>query len=126
MNKFAKRLSAALLAAALLLSLAGCGTKDGKENTFTLQVTHGDGAAVTREVTTRKATLGEALTDEGIIDGEEGPYGLFVQTVDGETADEAQSQWWCLTKDGQSVSTGVDSTPVEDGATYALTLTRGY
>ena len=120
-----KRVVAALLVAALLLALAAC-SGGGKEAAFTLQVVHGDGAAVTMDLTTTRETLGEALTDEGVIEGEEGAYGLFVTTVDGETADAEKEQWWCLTKGGQQVNTGVDSTPVEDGATYELTLTQGY
>ena len=46
--------------------------------------------------------------------------------MDGETVDDANQEWWCLTKGGESVETGVDSTPVEDGATYEWTLMVGY
>lgn len=120
-----KRFAALVLCAALALSLAGCGGPIGEKN-FTLQVVHSDGSQVTRTVTTKKDTVGEALLDAGIIDGEQGAYGLYVRTVDGETADEAQEQWWCLTKGGQSVNTGVDSTSIEAGATYEMTLTVGY
>lgn len=121
-----KRLLAALACMALLAALAACGGGGGGEKNFTLQVTHGDGTGQTFQVTTRKDTVGEALLDQELIAGEAGPYGLYVTTVDGETADSAKEQWWCLTKDGASVNTGVDSTQVEDGATYEFTLTEGY
>lgn len=120
-----KRLLVLWLCVALVLALAGCGGPVGEKD-LTLQVVHSDGSQVTRTVTTKKDTVGEALLDAGIIDGEQGAYGLYVQTVDGETADEAQEQWWCLTKGGQSVNTGVDSTPIEAGATYEMTLMVGY
>ena len=122
-----KRLLAVLMCVTLLLALAACAAKDGKSVSFTLKVVHGDGSEASFDVTTDKETVGEALEDEGIIAGEVGSYGLYVKTVDGETADEAKEQWWCLTKDGgQQVNTGVDSTPIEDGATYEFTLTEGY
>lgn len=113
----------------MLLTLAGCAVKEtggGEEKSFTLQVIHGDGSRMETTVDTEKDTVGEALLDAGLIDGDQGPYGLYVTTVDKETADETQEEWWCLTKGGGSVNTGVDSTPVEDGATYELTLKTGY
>ena len=122
-----KRFLALLMCVTLLLALAGCAAKDSKSATFTLKVVHGDGTEFTTDVTTNKETVGEALEDEGLIAGEVGAYGLYVKTVDDETVDEAKEQWWCLTKDGgQQVNTGVDSTTVEDGATYEFTLTEGY
>lgn len=120
-----KRLLALALCVAFVLALAGCGGPGG-EKSFTVQVIHGDGSEKTFQVSTAKEMVGEALVDEGLVSGEQGAYGLYVQTVDAETADESKEQWWCLTKGGQSVNTGVDSTPVEDGATYEFTLTEGY
>lgn len=121
-----KRLLAALACMALLAALAACGGGPAGEKNFTLQVNHGDGSQKTFQVATQKDTVGEALLDEALIAGEAGPYGLYVTTVDGEAADSAKEQWWCLTKDGASVNTGVDSTQVEDGVIYEFTLTEGY
>lgn len=120
-----KRILALLLAVVMVFALAACGGKTVKA-TVTVTVVHGDGSSKDFTVKTDKETLGEALTDEKLIDGEVGPYGLFVKTVDGETADDDAQEWWCLTKGGESVETGVDSTPVEDGAAYELTLTVGW
>ena len=122
-----KRLLVLLLCCVFALSLAACAGGPGGEKDFTLKVIHGDGTEATFEVTTAKETVGEALLEKGLIAGEVGAYGLYVKTVDGETADESRDQWWCLTKDGgQQVNTGVDSTPIEDGAAYELTFTEGY
>lgn len=120
-----KRMLALALALVLVLVLAACGGKTVNA-AFTVTVVHGDGSSKDFAVETDKETLGEALTDEKLIDGEVGAYGMFVKTVDGETADDANQEWWCLTKGGGRVETGMDTTPVEDGATYELTLMVGW
>lgn len=121
---------AALLLALLLIvsGFAGCtgGKTTSGAKTVTLQVVHGDGSAKDFKVSTDAEYLGEALLNEKLIEGENGEYGLFVKTVDGETIDEANQEWWCLTKDGEMTTTGVDTTPIADGETYVFTLTVGY
>ena len=47
-------------------------------------------------------------------------------TVDGETADESIQQWWCITKGGEMLMTGVDDTMIADGEAYEFTLTTGW
>lgn len=96
------------------------------EKSFSLYVVHGDDTQASFSYTTDAEYLGEALQGEEIIDGEDGPYGLFITTVDGETADDTKQEWWCLTKDGEMVQTGVDSTPISDNDKFELTLTTGY
>ena len=49
-----------------------------------------------------------------------------VETVDGETADEGNQEWWCLTKGGEMWNYGVDDTQIEDGDAFEFTLTVGY
>ena len=70
--------------------------------------------------------LGAVLQKEGLIEGEDSQYGLFVKAVDGYTADEGSQEWWCLTVDGETAMTGIDSTPIEEGKSYGLVLTVGY
>ena len=70
--------------------------------------------------------LAEALTENEIASGSDSEYGLFITTVDGETADDGEQQWWCITKGGEMLMTGASETPVADGETYELTLTTGY
>ena len=93
---------------------------------ITLKVVHGDGSEKEFPLSTTADTLGEALEAEGLIAGEESSYGLFITTVDGETADDANQEWWCLTKGGEVWNYGADSTQISDGDTYELTLTVGY
>ncbi len=68
----------------------------------------------------------ELYEAEGIIAGEDSSYGMFVQTVDGETADDGEQEWWCLTKGGEMWNYGVDDTEIADGDVYEFTLTVGY
>ena len=74
---------------------------------LTVTVVHGDGS-------TKDFAI---ATDE---------YGLYVLTVDGETADEGAQQWWCFTKGGEMLMTGVDDTMIADGESYEITLTTGW
>ena len=67
-----------------------------------------------------------ALEQEGLVEGTESEYGLYVTTVNGVTADESQQQWWCFTRSGGTLETGVDSTPIADGEHYEITLTTGW
>ena len=67
-----------------------------------------------------------ALEQEGLVEGTESEYGLYVTTVNGITADESQQQWWRFTRDGGTLETGVDSTPIADGEHYEITLTTGW
>ena len=76
-------------------------------------------------IRTDEAYLRGALEQEGLVAGEESEYGLFVKTVDGYTADDSNQEWWCFTKNGESLTTGVDTTPIADGEHCEATLTVG-
>ena len=89
-------------------------------------VVHGDGTSKDFSLATDAETLRTALEEKDLIAGTESEYGLYVLTVDGETADEAQQQWWCFTKGGEMLMTGVDSTMIADGEHYEITLTTGW
>ena len=96
------------------------------EKHIAIAVIHGDGSENTFSYDTDAEYLGEVLTEEGLAEGTEGPYGMFITTVDGETADDSKEQWWCITKDGAMVNTGADQTPIQDQDTFELTLKEGY
>ena len=78
------------------------------------------------EIATTAATLREAMEAEVKIEGTESEFGLFVTSVDGVSADESKQEWWCLTKEGEMWNYGIDSTEIEDGDVFELTLTTGY
>lgn len=92
----------------------------GEGNTkFNFTVTHNDGTQKTFIVSTDKTKVGEALVDNGIITGDEGPYGLYVKTVDGETLDyDKDGKYWAFYVDGAYGATGVDLTDITAGVSY--------
>ena len=98
---------------------------DGEKH-ITVTVIHGDQTENVFEFDTDAKYLGEVLESENLVDGESGEYGLFITTVDEETADDSKQQWWCITKGGEQVNTSADQTPVSDGDAFELTLKEGY
>lgn len=102
------------------------GTAAEGAKSITVDVIHKDGSLKTFNYDTEREYLGEVLADEELAEGEESAYGLFITTVDGETADDSNQEWWCITKDGEQLNTGADQTPIADGDHYELTLTIGY
>ena len=98
----------------------------GGEKSITLVVVHGDGSTKSFPIRTNAETLGQACKEQGLLSGQEGEHGLYVLTADGETADESQQQWWCLTKGGADHFYGVDETMIREGEQYELTLKTGW
>lgn len=128
MKKNAKILGALAVAVIVLLGVWLClkpsGVKGSKE--LDVQVVYADASSKEFHISTDAAYLGEALREAELIEGEDGPYGMFITAVDGVAIDDSLQQWWCVTKGGESVTTGVDTTPIEDGDHFELTLTTGY
>ena len=127
--KHAKKWMALALAAVMLLALlAGCGAKEEKEETITVHITvvHGDGSEEKIDLETAEETLGRALVEAEIVEDNQTNYGLYILTVNGETVNEANQEWWCITKGGESVMTGADETEILDGESYEITFKVGY
>lgn len=101
-------------------------TGEAGRKTVTVQVIHSDGASRDFTLETEEACLGPALIAGGVVEDNQGPYGLYILTADGETAEESAQEWWKLTKGGEMVNTGVDATPIADGDAFELTLMVGY
>lgn len=91
-----------------------------------ISIVHGDNSKKEFKINTDAEYLRGALETRDLIEGTESAYGLFVHTVDGETADENLQQWWCFTKGGEQLFTGIDTIPVSDGDTFEITLTTGW
>ncbi len=80
---------------------------------------------VTFTVHSDQDTLGDALMEYGLIDGEQGAYGLYVKKVNGITADYDINQcYWGFNKGGESMMTGVDGAAFQDGEHYELVYTK--
>ncbi len=96
------------------------------EKHITVEVVHKNGEEAEFSYDTDEEYLGTVLVNEGLISGSESAYGLYVETVDGETADyNADGSWWKLSCNGEDSQLGVDSVPVNDGDRYTWTYTIG-
>ncbi len=96
------------------------------ETLFALTVTDGDGNSTAYQISTDETTVGAALQALGLIEGEESEYGLYVKTVCGITADyDTDGSYWAFYIDGEYASTGVDSTEIVPGCSYALRVEQG-
>ena len=137
-NRFRSVLSLVLVAA-MVLMFAACGQKQVEENpevsqdqqeivekSFKFQVTDLDGTKKEFEVKyDEEKTVGEALTNEGLISGEEGQYGLMVDTVDGQKYDyNKDGAYWAFYVNGAYANSGVDTTPIKDGEVYSFVATK--
>ena len=116
-----------LAIAALLIVYAVFGPKavEGKK-TIVFEVITENTDAEEFTLHTDAKYLGEVLLEEGLIVGEAGDYGLFVTEVNGIAANVDHQEWWCFTKAGENVNTGVDQTPIMDGDHFEATLMIGY
>ena len=108
----------ALLATVFVLTRPGA-TWGPKE--FTLEIVHANGEVKTQTVTANEEFLGEYLENEGIIEGAEGQFGMYIAKVEGEKAVyEEDGAYWAFYVDGEYAAKGVDQTPIENGKTYQL------
>ena len=124
-----KRTLSLLLALVLVLSLTACGAKEeapAASVSFKVIVTDLDGNETAFEYTSAAASVGEALVAEGLIEGHETEYGLYIDTVNGITADwDADQTYWAFYINGEYATTGIDGTEITADTTYGLTLTKG-
>lgn len=93
---------------------------------ITVTVVHADGSEKQFQYRTDEEYLGPVLLAEGLVQGENGPYGLTIYVVDGEQADWNENQsYWALYVGEEYASTGADTTPVRDGDSFKLVYTIG-
>ena len=139
--KTVTRITLLLLALLTLLSLVACADveKTGvwEEATYTSDKEFGKGEktvtvkviAEEQELTftihTDKETLGDALLEHELIEGEEGAFGIYVKRVNGILADyDVDQTYWSFTKEGVMMMVGVDSATIADGEQYELTRAK--
>ncbi len=88
---------------------------------FYFTVVDPDGKETSFEINTDKTVVGEALVEVGLISGEEGPYGIYVKTVNGITLDyDRDGKYWAFYENGKYGIAGADKTAVTAGASYAF------
>lgn len=94
--------------------------------TLTVDIVHSDGTTNTVTIDTDAEYVGEALMEEGIVEGEQAEYGLYMTKVDGEQAIyETDGAYWAFYVNGEYANTGIDMTPIEEGVSYSLEYTLG-
>jgi len=141
LHKLSVALLALLLISATLLMAVGCGDEEpptpaeiwAANATYKDATTFGSGSKtvtvsvryaefdVTLTLKTDCETLGAAMLEHGLIAGEQGTYGLYVKTVNGILADYTVDQsYWSLEQNETALPTGIDSTPIVNGASYEL------
>ena len=140
-----KKITSLLLCMMLIVAMAltaGCGGKkqenpssagqevsvnklgEGKTQ-FNFTVVDKDGKETAFDIHTDKTTVGEALLELGLIEGEEGAYGLYVKQVNGITADyDVDQTYWAFYVNGEYAMSGVDTTEIENGAEYSFKVEK--
>lgn len=99
-------------------------TAGGK--TITVTVVHADGTSKDFTYQTDAEYLGEVLVAEGLVEGEDSEYGLYITKVDGEDAIyEEDGSYWALYEGDAYANQSADQTPLTDGGTYSLVYTIG-
>ena len=107
-------------------AVSAAASAEAEEKLITVTVVVSDTDSRSYEITTDAENLRDAMEAEGKIEGDESEFGLFITAVDGVAADDSKQEWWCLTKDGEMWNYGIDSTKIENGDVFELTLTTGY
>ena len=123
-----KRFLSLLLVLALVIGLCACSQAKPTEGekSFTVTVVHADGSSKDFSYKTTELYVGTVLQAEGLIEGEEGEFGLYIKVVDGESAIyEEDGAYWAFYVNGEYATQGIDLTPIEDGAVYKLEYTIG-
>lgn len=127
-SKLTLAIVALAVVAALLggLYLATRPTPVVGKKTIEVTVVHADQSEKIFRYVTDSEYLGPVLMEDGLVKGEQGAYGLYIKEVDGEVADfSINGAYWALYEGDTYATTGIDTTPLEDGDQYALVYTLG-
>ncbi|MEE0808543.1 MAG: DUF4430 domain-containing protein [Acutalibacteraceae bacterium] len=92
---------------------------------FSLSITDGEGNEQKYNVSTDEKTVGAALLKLGVIEGDDGPYGLYIKKVNGITADyDTDGTYWSFYVDGAYASKSADQTEITAGAEYSFKVEK--
>ncbi len=81
--------------------------------------------SVTFTIKTDKKTVGEALVEHKLIEGEDGQFGMYIKKVNGILADyDVNRSYWSFYINGEYAMSGVDTTDIDTSATYKLEYTK--
>ena len=93
------------------------------EKEFDFTVTDGEGNTTAYLIHTDCETVGEALLELELIEGDEGAYGLYVKKVCGIEADyDKDGTYWAFYINGEYATSGVDTTEIKEDEAYAFAV----
>ena len=97
-------------------TVLGAGSKS-----FELTIVDKEGTEYEYLIHTDEEMVGFALIAHELIEGEEGPYGMYIKSVLGQKLDyETDKMYWSFYVGGEYAMTGVDQTPITEGEHYQL------
>ena len=124
-----------ILAIVMMLALASCNERDPWADaihtadtelgvgakTVTVDV-HVNEHCVTFTIHTDAESLGEALLENGLIEGEDSQYGMYIKKVNGILADyDVDGSYWGFYRyDREYMMSGVDTTAISGGDHFQL------
>lgn len=88
---------------------------------FELTIVDKEGTEHEYLIHTDEEMVGFALIAHELIEGEEGPYGMYIKSVLGQKLDyETDGMYWSFYVGSDYAMTGVDQTPITEGEHYQL------
>lgn len=117
-------LAVVIAAVGIVLATAKPETQNGAKE-ITVEIVYSDKTDKVLDIDTDAEFLAEALFEEKLITEEEYKSGFYT-VIDGQKADYNENQsWWCVTKDGEMTSVGMNELPIADGDKFEITYTIG-
>ena len=91
------------------------------EKSFELSIVDKEGVTDPYLSHTDEEMVGYALIEHKLIEGEQGQYGMYIQSVLGQVLDyETDGMYWAFYVNGEYAMTGVDQTPIQADTGYML------
>ena len=89
---------------------------------FYFTVVDGDKNETKFEIHTDKTTVGDALLELGLVEGEDSDFGLYVKKVNG--IPESDGAYWMIYENDTMAPTGVSQLEIKNGESYSLKLEK--
>ena len=143
MMKMLRAFVCVVLIAAMALACMGCAKKEEPKvetpavstgvqelgtgaKAFAFYMQDLDGSRQDFLIHTDADTVGNALLELELIQGDPGDFGLYVKQVCGISAIyEDDCTYWAFYENGEYALTGVDQTTIDESVTYSLVKTEG-
>lgn len=121
-----------VFAALLIIAAAAAGilnyraTQAGMKSFKIEVISDRDNYSKTTDCRSDMEYLGEYLRTFADCEWQDSQYGIYITGFDGMQEDTANQYWWCVSVNGESVMTGADEIPLQDGYIYNFTLMQGW